>query len=408
MITIETLLESPYLENLKTIAGHTGTNREVKSVSIMDAPDSYKWLKGGEFILTTGFIFGGDDWQLEHYVENLIKADCSAIGIKKGRFLNAIPESVKHIAEQNDFPIIEIPYTFGWSDIISVFYDMQRTPSNALLKEISYPAFRRPSAMYMNNDEEFYCNFLLKLHSGDITTSDIHDFSKYVKADDKTEFCIAFIEGIDKDKILDNVRNALGDSIRNQKFNAKTYFALSKTEQIIIALIEVCSVDKEPLEELQYSLVELLEQYLRDVDVGSISMGRLYANVDGIIKSYKEAIESYTVGRVIWKDKHCYFYTTLSVYSTLRDVDASAIALDYIQTLKRHQERFDYDCIECLEVYLEYGYKKAATKLFLHENTLRYRIRNIEDILHLDLHDKSICNVLVNQIKLWQLRKSLK
>ena len=46
MVTVESLLNIEKLKELKIIAGPNGINNEIKAVSIMDAPDSYKWLNG--------------------------------------------------------------------------------------------------------------------------------------------------------------------------------------------------------------------------------------------------------------------------------------------------------------------------------------------------------------------------
>ena len=115
MITLKQLLKESVLSDLSLLAGNAGLDNAVRAVSIMDAPDSHKWLKGGEFILTTAFLFGGDEKLLEHFIMNLIEAGSGCLGIKKGRFLNKVPENVALLADQKQFPIIEIPYRFGWS-----------------------------------------------------------------------------------------------------------------------------------------------------------------------------------------------------------------------------------------------------------------------------------------------------
>jgi purine catabolism regulator len=56
---------------------------------------------------------------------NLVNAGSIGLGIKKDRFLKNMPEELIIIAEKYQFPIVEIPYRFSWSDIIAVFYDLK-------------------------------------------------------------------------------------------------------------------------------------------------------------------------------------------------------------------------------------------------------------------------------------------
>ena len=56
MIRLRDILAMDIFRNFKIIAGKNGSDREVKTVSVMDAPDIYKWMKGGEFLITSGYV----------------------------------------------------------------------------------------------------------------------------------------------------------------------------------------------------------------------------------------------------------------------------------------------------------------------------------------------------------------
>jgi purine catabolism regulator len=104
MVTFEMLLKMSALRELHVVAGHGGFDRAIKAVSVMDAPDSYKWLKGGEFILTTAYLSGGDARFLELNLMNLIESGSSGLGVKRGRHLSEIPENVIEIADEHRVP----------------------------------------------------------------------------------------------------------------------------------------------------------------------------------------------------------------------------------------------------------------------------------------------------------------
>ncbi len=58
-LTIEKALKLPALNQVEVIGGSQGLTRVINSVSIMDHPD-ISWIKRGELLLTTGYVFKDD------------------------------------------------------------------------------------------------------------------------------------------------------------------------------------------------------------------------------------------------------------------------------------------------------------------------------------------------------------
>jgi len=56
-MTVQEMLNIPFFSDMIVAGGQDGLFREVTSVSVMDAPDIYEWMKGGEFLITTAYIF---------------------------------------------------------------------------------------------------------------------------------------------------------------------------------------------------------------------------------------------------------------------------------------------------------------------------------------------------------------
>src|SRR5699024_4862963 len=100
-----------------------GLSREISKVTVLDAPDGPKWLKGNEFILTSAYIFK-DSSQLYNFIIELINVGASGLGIKVDRYLIDISDESIELANKNNFPIVPIPYKLVWSDIIGVFYEL--------------------------------------------------------------------------------------------------------------------------------------------------------------------------------------------------------------------------------------------------------------------------------------------
>lgn len=105
-------------EEFRVLAGAGGLERRVSTVTVMDAPDIYNWMKGGEFLITTAYIMKDDPLELKDLVIKLDKNGASALGIKIGRFIHKLPEEVNKIANELNFPIIHIPIHYAFSDVI--------------------------------------------------------------------------------------------------------------------------------------------------------------------------------------------------------------------------------------------------------------------------------------------------
>lgn len=118
-MTVQELLLIPSLKGLKMIAGHAGAANRISTVSVMDAPDIYNWMKGGEFLITTAYSIKGDAAYLSTLMEHLKKSNIAAFGVKFSRFWGAIPQSAIDTANRLALPLISIPEQYAFTDIIN-------------------------------------------------------------------------------------------------------------------------------------------------------------------------------------------------------------------------------------------------------------------------------------------------
>ena len=81
MIKLREILSMPVFRNFRVVAGEGGIDREVGTVSVMDAPDIYKWMKGGEFLITTGYAVKDRPEYIRSLIINLDKGGAAALGM---------------------------------------------------------------------------------------------------------------------------------------------------------------------------------------------------------------------------------------------------------------------------------------------------------------------------------------
>lgn len=112
-------MNTKFFSNYKILAGEKGLDRETQAVSLLDAPDGYKWVKGKEFVLSSGYLFKDDIELFKNTIVFLHKNNSTAMGIKLKRYLDEIPQEIIELCDELGFPLIQIPYDLAWIDVIN-------------------------------------------------------------------------------------------------------------------------------------------------------------------------------------------------------------------------------------------------------------------------------------------------
>lgn len=122
-MTLDWLINSTELNNLKCVASKANLNNTISSVNILDNPDVIRWIKKDEFVLTTGYIFKDDPIVQVNIIRELKETGCCALGLKIKRFFETIPEIMIEEAERVGLPLIEVPFYYSFSEISKLVYN---------------------------------------------------------------------------------------------------------------------------------------------------------------------------------------------------------------------------------------------------------------------------------------------
>lgn len=163
-MTVKEMLTIPTIQKCQIIAGHSGLNNTVTTVSVMDAPDIYNWMKGGEFLITSAYPIKNDVDYLSPLMEKLYMAKVAAFGVKFSRFLGSVPHSAIETADRLSLPLISIPEEYAFTDIINpILYRLVDQQAFALYqKEKMHKAFLQ-KAVHCENTEgilDILCDFV--------------------------------------------------------------------------------------------------------------------------------------------------------------------------------------------------------------------------------------------------------
>lgn len=120
---VRDLFRSNIFPNFKLLAGKKGLDNEICNVFILDSPDICAWMRGGEFVVGNGYVFHNALDKFPIFLKNMVANRVAALGMKFDRFRFADNyDEIINLADQYNFPLIEIPFSYTWNMIYDEIY----------------------------------------------------------------------------------------------------------------------------------------------------------------------------------------------------------------------------------------------------------------------------------------------
>lgn len=137
-------------------------------------------------------------------------------------------------------------------------------------------------------------------------------------------------------------------------------------------------------------------------------IGRSYHDPTELFRSYQEAKVARELGLLM--DLEYPFFRDLGLVQILYNHDLQELKEYYLDTLgplETYDKKHESNLMETLEIYIrnQCDLSKSADNLFLHRNSLRYRLKKIEEILNIDLNDMDHTLNLIIALKIKQIKK---
>lgn len=121
LLTIKDLLEIKAISGLKIVAGEKGIDNVISLVNIIENPDKFDWLSSNELLLSTGYIFKDNEELQNRIIKELAEINCAGLIIKIKRYFEQVPQNMIDLANEYGFPLLELPYEYTLSKVISIF-----------------------------------------------------------------------------------------------------------------------------------------------------------------------------------------------------------------------------------------------------------------------------------------------
>ena len=117
-ISIKYLLEQEFFWEFEVIAGERGVEREAQGIAVLDAPDNFRWSRGKELIITSGYSIAQEPSCIQKAFEDGYMQNIAGMMIKKGRYLKEIPKEMLELFDKSKIPLITVPYEIAYMDVM--------------------------------------------------------------------------------------------------------------------------------------------------------------------------------------------------------------------------------------------------------------------------------------------------
>jgi purine catabolism regulator len=145
--------------------------------------------------------------------------------------------------------------------------------------------------------------------------------------------------------------------------------------------------------------IQTIQQFVQDKVSGVyplaqvlIGAGRPGSGLAELQSSYREAVRAYQLGRTVWPSRQVLCFADLGVYRLLGNADESelrAFVQETIGPVLAYDKKKDSELLKTLEQYFECqgNLKKVSETMFVHYNTVLYRLDRITELTEIDLDD---------------------
>lgn len=164
-------------------------------------------------------------------------------------------------------------------------------------------------------------------------------------------------------------------------------FTISETDIVLIKEVRP-NIESGDLEKLAFSIADtLLSEFYTRVNIG---VGTVVDNVRNLAVSFREAQIALEVGKVFDTDKSIISYENLGIARLIYHLPTNLCETFLKEVFKKGSiESLDQETLFTIQKFFENNLNVSETsrKLFVHRNTLVYRLEKIKKLTGLDLRE---------------------
>jgi sugar diacid utilization regulator len=388
---VKDILKLESLKDMKLVGGETGIEKCIEWIYVAecfeDPLEGIKWLQGGEIVFITGVGMKSDISALTKLIEGIRDKKGVGLIVNIGKYINSIPKESIETANKLEIPIFTLPWEVKLVEV------SQEISNAIILSRIEENSMKHFLSNILFGNEDLEPNIIQKANyfgynlEGKLCICIIHidEFEKFLSLKEVEDHNSAAKIKLTFRKIVRGIF---------EKYALKLPTIDHEEEIILFYRAEENSMNRfeKALKEIQ----ETLKARVNGLSV-SIGIGGPYEELKMMKQSLKEARLAVESEKCQGLKNAIRKYKDTGIYRLLFNVEKKEVLENYcydvLGPILENTNGKEMLLTEVLEMYLSENCNITSTaeKLFMHRNTLKYRIKKIEELLNCDLRNFEEC-----------------
>ena len=309
-----------------------------------------------------------------------------------------IPQEVIDFGNAHDFPVFEVPWSVHMADMMRMIC-FTITQSQQRAMQLS-AAFRY--AIFTPKQEELYVSALMqKGYFAEwnyvVVMMDICDRLENEKEE-------IFYAPILKDR-LERFAQKAARVMEQEKHDVVVF---TENDRILMVFSDM---KEEKAAEFAETVKEQIVPLLKNTESIFVGVGNTTAGFRRLSKSYQIARKIVDLSKMENEEDTTRTYASMGVNRLLFNIENTDCFEEYYQDTIRPLDEYDAlnnsNLVEVLDCYMKHNgsVQDTAEELFVHRNTVNYKIKKIEALLNVDITKFSVRNELALGLLVAKLRK---
>lgn len=380
-ISCRGIMSLPYANQFRLLAGESGLSNEVQWVHSLEDPRYAQWLKGGELIILTGVVTGDDPAKLRTLFLKLHEQQAAGVVVSLSAFIPQVPRELFSLCDDLGLPLFQVPAQVCIIDISqsicrSILRERRRwDETEGILRDLLHS--KRLSDQRLARLERVGLAQARGLRVVRVQIEAYHRAEAARSAPDLHG--VPFYEEEQEEAYLDELSALLREGLKRQ-----TERCFMTTEGGAVLWVAE-GLSGEALRSVLAGLLDLLSARLPGMEV-RVGVSEEFSEIRALRRFAVQAQDALQLSSHQEQPPSVSFYEDMVLFQLLQMAQPQ-------EALGRMAERLLKDLpeqtalLETLACYIknDCSAKRTAEEMFLHANTLHYRLRKIETLLGRDL-----------------------
>ncbi|MCI1946024.1 MAG: helix-turn-helix domain-containing protein [Clostridium luticellarii] len=399
------LFKLPSLKNLKQIGGENERNRPIKWVYKVNYPqfvkDISQNIQSGDLVIISGKNKYFNIDRVIKFIKEINSLNASGLIICSNKAIDYLTYEVVETIKKLRFPLFYLRINLNEESAVV----------REICKAIIIDNINRVSKK--NILEDILDNKKLEVQ---FVEKKFRLFGLNIDA--LNQIGIVVVEGFEntsqeemhtaKEK-MDNIYEKIKDIIKNvYLINTSNAIVIKKFNSVIFLIEKFKNTTK--FEHILFKIDKEVKKEFPDI-ILNFGLGGAHSGIKGINNSYYEAEQMIKLKRIDGVTGLTEALKNMDVYLFLIQIDIKNRKLLYnyaqyvLEDLISYEKTNQIDLMETLDAYLNENANiiEASDKLFIHKNTLKYRLKKIENLLNVNLHSLEDCLRLLIAMKAYKI-----